>query len=169
MRSSWFGAKLATTSAALTTVGVALATVGAATATAPPTSEPVDHDLSAEEQAAFEVEVEFTQCMRDHGIEGLPEPQVTEDGFVLVGFPLVLPEDWNAAHEACQFIFDDATPDEAGARRRMEADRPGRRLRLCRRQRVLVLGARGRPGQGRAVPRRWRRLFDAIMSAFTAR
>ena len=115
MRSSWFGAKLAATSAALTTVGVALATVGAATATAPPTSEPVDHDLSAEEQAAFEVEVEFTQCMRDHGIEGLPEPQVTEDGFVLVGFPLVLPEDWNAAHEACQFIFDDAAPDETGA------------------------------------------------------
>ena len=114
MRSSRFVAKFAAATAALTTVGASLATVGAATATTPPASEPVDHDLSAEEQAAFEVEVEFAQCMRDHGIEGLPEPQVTEDGFVLVGFPLVLPEGWNAAQEACQYIFDHAAPDEIG-------------------------------------------------------
>jgi hypothetical protein len=136
MRSSRFVATVAAATAALGAVGAGLATAGAANATAPPTTDPAasepaaseptlqsgsvsanaDHDLSAEEEAAFNVEIEFAHCMRDHGIEGLPEPQVTEDGFVLVGFPLVLPEDWDAAQEACQHIFDDAaSPDETGA------------------------------------------------------
>jgi hypothetical protein len=130
MRKSRFVATFAAASAALVAVGAGLATVGAATATGRPTSEPApsvpaaseptvqsgsvtasaDDDLSAEEEAAFNVEIEFADCMRDHGIEGLPDPQVTEDGFVLVGFPLVLREDWNAAQEVCQHVFDDAAP-----------------------------------------------------------
>ena len=54
-----------------------------------------------------------------------------------------------------------STPSDrpGGDRFGVGADRPGRRLRLRRRQRVLVLGAPGRSGQGRAVPRRWRRLL----------
>jgi rubredoxin len=69
-------------------------------------------DLSAEEEAALATEVEWNQCMRDNGIEGLPDPQVNDDGFLLVGFPVVLPEDWNAAQEACQYIHDEAAPPE---------------------------------------------------------
>jgi Pectinacetylesterase len=146
MRNSRFVATFAAATAALIAVGAGLTTVGPATATAPPTSEPArsepaaseptlpsgsvgadaDHDLSAEEEAAFNVEIEFAHCMRDHGIEGLPDPQVTEDGFVLVAFPLVLPEDWNAAQEACQHIFDDAAPaDETGATAGWEKVVPG--------------------------------------------
>ena len=71
------------------------------------------YELSAEEQVALETEVKWTQCMRDNGIEGVPDPQVNEDGFLLVGFPVVLPEDWNAAQEACQYIHDEAGPPEA--------------------------------------------------------
>jgi hypothetical protein len=43
-----------------------------------------DHDLSAAEQAEFETAVEFAQSMRDHGIEGLPDPQVSGNGFLLL-------------------------------------------------------------------------------------
>jgi Pectinacetylesterase len=111
---------------AVLAVGGGLVTGGAAVATAPPTSEPAPPELSSEEEAAFTVEVEFANCMRDHGIEGLPEPQVTEDGFVLVGLPLVLPDDWDAAQDACQHIFDDAaSPDETGATAGWEKIVPG--------------------------------------------
>ena len=78
----------ATTTAATATSAAAATTTAAAAATTAP-------DLTAEEEAAFETEAEWTQCMRDNGIEGLPDPQVNEDGFLLVGFPLVVPEDWN--------------------------------------------------------------------------
>ena len=146
MRNSRFVATFAAATAALVVVGAGLATVGVATATGPPTSEPApsepaasepvvqsgsvsanaDDDLSAEEAAAFNVEVEFAHCMRDHGIEGLPEPQVTDDGFVLVGLPLVLPDDWDAAQDACQHIFDDASQaDETGASAGWEKVVPG--------------------------------------------
>ena len=107
MRGTRFVATFTAVSA-VSAVGGGLATVGAAAATAPPTSEPAPPELSAEEEAAFNVEVEFANCMRDHGIEGLPEPQVTEDGFVLVGLPLVLPDDWDTAQDACQHIFEEA-------------------------------------------------------------
>ena len=86
-------------------------TTATSTTTAATTSVP---ELSAEEQAAFGTEVEWTQCMRDNGIEGLPDPQVNEDGFVVLGFPVVLPDDWNAAQEACQYIHDEADPEQSG-------------------------------------------------------
>jgi hypothetical protein len=82
---------------------------GAATSTAAATSVP---ELSAEEEAAFETEVEWIQCMRDNGIEGLPDPQVNEDGFMLVGVPLELPANWNPAQQACQHIHDGAGAPE---------------------------------------------------------
>jgi Pectinacetylesterase len=146
MRNSRLFATVAAATAVVATMGASLGTVGTAGATAPPPGEPassqpaatestaqtgsvnatVDRDLSAEEQAAFQVEVEFARCMRDHGIEGLPEPRLTEDGFVLVGFPLVLPEGWDAAQEACQHIFDEAAPpDESGAAAGWERVVPG--------------------------------------------
>ena len=84
-------------------------TTGATTTT---TSVP---ELSTDEQAALDTEVKWTQCMRDNGIEGLPDPQVNEDGFLLVGFPLVLPEDWNTAQETCQYVHDEAVPPEQSA------------------------------------------------------
>jgi hypothetical protein len=74
-----------------------------------------DRDLSAAEEASFETESEFARCMRDHGIEGLPDPQIGEDGFMLVGVPFdPTDEDWSAAQEACQPVVDDAaSPDES--------------------------------------------------------
>ena len=117
-------------------------------------------DLSAEEQAAFNVEVEFAHCMRDHGVEGLPEPQVTEDGFVLVGFPLVLTEEWDAAQEACQHIFDDAAPDATGAAAGWEKVVPGGDCQCADGSEFAFWERRGRPDQGRAVPRRRRRMLE---------
>ena len=87
-------------------------TTTSAAATTTTTAAP---ELSAEEQAAFETEVEWTRCMRDNGIEGLPDPQVNEDGFLVVGFPLLPPENWDTAQEACQDIHDEAGPPEQSA------------------------------------------------------
>ena len=77
-----------------------------------------DHDLSAEEQAEFETASKFARCMRDHGIEGLPDPRISGNGFMYVGVPLAPrpSEDWDAAQEACQPVFDAAaSPDGAAA------------------------------------------------------
>ena len=73
---------------------------GAGTTTSTP-------DLTAEEQAEFETAAAFAQCMRDQGLEGLPDPQITGDGFMLIGAPLVFSEEWSAAQEACQHVFGD--------------------------------------------------------------
>ena len=35
--------------------------------------------------------------MRDTGIEGLADQRINEDGSILVGFLMVLPENWNTA------------------------------------------------------------------------
>jgi hypothetical protein len=76
-------------------------------------------DLAAEEEPEFENALAFARCMRDHGIEGMPDPQVSGDGFMLVGVPLVAPGDagaWSAAQEACQPALDEgAPPDGTGA------------------------------------------------------
>ena len=76
-----------------------------------------DHDLSEAEEAEFETASEFARCMRDHGLEEMPDPQVSGNGFMLVGVPLDPQdfEDWDAAQEACQPVVDDAgPPDETG-------------------------------------------------------
>ncbi len=104
-----------------------------------------DHDLPAEQQAEFETASEFARCMREHGIEGLPDPQVSGNGFMFVGVPLAPrpSEGWDAAQEACQPVFDDAaSPDgDRRRRRRLGADRAGRRLPVLGRLGVQLLGA----------------------------
>ena len=56
-----------------------------------------DQDLSAVEEAEFETESEFAKCMRDHGIKGFPDPQVNDDGIMIVGVPWRGDaEHWNA-------------------------------------------------------------------------
>jgi hypothetical protein len=75
-----------------------------------------DHDLSAEQDAELESASGFAACMRDHGIEGFPDPRVSESGFILVGLPLANRRDadeMNSAQEACQHILDDAAPPDA--------------------------------------------------------
>jgi hypothetical protein len=72
------------------------------------------YDLSATEQAAFETEVEYARCLRQHDLEGFPDPQVSGNGYLLVGVPLD-PRDTGrlmAAQEACQYVVDDAAPPE---------------------------------------------------------
>ena len=173
-------ATFAAATAALAAVGATLGTAATAGATAPPPSEPApsepaatestaqsgsisggaEHDLSPEEEAAFQVEVEFAQCMRDHGIAGLPEPQVTEDGFVLVGFPLVLPGGLGRGPRGLSAHLRRGRP--AGYERRCRRLGTGgawRRLYVCRWQRVRLLGAPRRPDQGRVLSRRRRLLF----------
>lgn len=71
-----------------------------------PSDEPTPED------AAFE----FAECMREHGIEDYPDPQVDDNG-VITGGPDD-PEDlspqeqavWQDAQEACQGIVDEASP-----------------------------------------------------------
>ena len=146
MKGSPYVVKFAAATAALATVCAGSVTISAATVPSPPTSEPAGPepaatestlqsgsisggaalDLSAEEEAAFNVEVEFAHCMRDHGVAGLPEPQINEDRFVLVGLPLVLTDEWTAAQAICQDIFDDvAEPESTGAAAGWERVVPG--------------------------------------------
>jgi Pectinacetylesterase len=83
----------------------------ATTAATTPTSA-----LSAEEQAEFDTASDFAQCMRDQGLEGFPDPQLSENGFLLVGAPLAFGEEWSTAQEACQYVFEEAAPpDQTGA------------------------------------------------------
>jgi hypothetical protein len=58
-------------------------------------------DLSAEEKAVLEDNKEFAECLREHGIEDYPDPQISEGGYVLSGAPLRPDDDWQAAQEAC--------------------------------------------------------------------
>ena len=89
--------------AAFAAATLALATAGAAGATAPPTSDPV-------QEAAFE----YAQCLRDNGIEEYPDPQVREDGGVLILSPLDVADASNeevaAAQAACLHILEEAGP-----------------------------------------------------------
>jgi len=85
-----------------------------------------ERELSGEERTAFEREREFARCMRDQGIEGFPDPQVSGDGFVLVGAPMGEPDEaWNAAQEACQSVFDDADGEDETAAAGWEEVVPG--------------------------------------------
>jgi hypothetical protein len=87
------------------------ATTANPTTTTTTTSVP---DLSAEQESEFETELEFARCMRDNGVDDLPDPQVNENGVLVVGVPWARDADeWGAAQEACQQIVDDATPPEA--------------------------------------------------------
>jgi rubredoxin len=72
--------------------------------------------LSAEEQAWFETASEFASCMRHHGVDGLPDPQLSGNGFMLQGVPLTASDmdAWYAAQEACQYVFEEAAPPDQG-------------------------------------------------------
>ena len=73
----------------------AVATVDAVDATAPPSSNP-------EREAAFE----FAQCMRDHGVDDFPDPQISADGSIHIDAPAgVGQEELAAAREACEHIL----------------------------------------------------------------
>jgi Pectinacetylesterase len=74
------------------------------------------HELSADREAELETESEFAQCVRDHGIDGFPDPEVNEDGFKVVGAPWERDlEAWNEAQQACQRIFEEAAAGETAA------------------------------------------------------
>src|SRR5262245_7157568 len=42
-----------------------------------------DLGLSADEEAEFDTALALARCLRDHGIEGLPDPQLSGKGFML--------------------------------------------------------------------------------------
>jgi hypothetical protein len=65
--------------------------------------------------------------MRDNGVDGLPDPQIDETGFMLVGVPWERDaQKWGEAQPACQHIFDDAAPpDETGTAAGWERVVPG--------------------------------------------
>jgi hypothetical protein len=91
-------------------------TVPAPTSERPAATTEDTFHLSAEEEAAFEVESRFTQCMREHGIGSLPDPQLIGNGFMLIGVPLTEPsEEWTAAQDACQPVLNDEAPEDTSA------------------------------------------------------
>ena len=100
------------------TVAVDSTTTTVAAAASEPVATTTERtfDLSADEEAVFEAESRFAQCMRENGITGLPDPQVSGNGFMLVGVPFAEPsEEWNAAQDACQSVFDDSAPEDGTA------------------------------------------------------
>jgi hypothetical protein len=97
------------TIASLTVAGLLGACVGDASAGS-------DRELSAEEEAEFETESEFARCMREQGIDGFPDPQVTENGYKLVGVPWERDaEAWNETAQACDPDAAAAAPGENAA------------------------------------------------------
>jgi hypothetical protein len=79
-------------------------------------SDSSDRDLSAEQEAQLETETKFAQCLREQGLEGYPDPRVSESGYLLTGIPFGAGEEWQAAQEACvHFVDEAAAPDETGA------------------------------------------------------
>ena len=97
------------------------------TTSTPATTTP-GPDLSAEQQAEFATEVDFARCMRDHGIDDFPDPQVNESGYMMVGIPWETDAaEWNEAQQrTCQYIFDDAAqPDDMGGAAAWEKVVPG--------------------------------------------
>jgi hypothetical protein len=73
------------------------------------TTSSSDDDGSSQEDALFE----FAQCMRDHGLEDFPDPQVDADGGISIGGSMADrrdSEEFKAAQEACEHILDDARP-----------------------------------------------------------
>ena len=104
-------------------VGIAVAAVGAAGLIGACSDDggggtagsPTTRALSTEEAAEFQIAAEFAECIREQGLEGFPDPQIVGDGFMHVGAPLTGPgasEEWDAAQEACQFVFEDALGQE---------------------------------------------------------
>ena len=94
------------------------ADAGGTTTTTATTTTVADPDLSGEAEAMFETESEFAQCMRDNGVDGFPDPQVNENGFIVVGIPFAARGDveMDAARQVCQRVFDNAgPPDTTGA------------------------------------------------------
>jgi Pectinacetylesterase len=79
-------------------------------------SASANHDLSAEEEAQLETETEFAQCLREQGLEGYPDPRVSQSGYLLTGVPFGAGEEWQAAQEACVHVVDEAVaPDDTDA------------------------------------------------------
>jgi Pectinacetylesterase len=119
-------ARLIATVATVAAVAAASGTIGAASATAPPTSEPAMTEpattdsvapnggdaLSADAEEVLAMESEFAQCMRDHGVDGYPDPHLDEDGFIVVGIPFGRRDDTeiDAGREACQHIYQQGGP-----------------------------------------------------------
>jgi hypothetical protein len=71
---------------------------------------------SDDKQAAVEdAGLEFAQCMRDHGFEDFPDPQVDADGGITIGKPESVihasREKWEAANEACDSVLNEAKPE----------------------------------------------------------
>jgi hypothetical protein len=64
------------------------------------------------EEEREEAELEFAQCMREHGID-FPDPQFEEGGGILQMMPEGTEDDpkFEEAQEACQPILDAVQPD----------------------------------------------------------
>jgi hypothetical protein len=75
-----------------------------------------DQDLSATQAAEFQTEMGFARCMRAEGIEGFPDPQVSESGLMTVAVPWEADgEEWQAAADACHPDDEEPASDEGAA------------------------------------------------------
>ena len=130
MRRSRLVATFAAVCAALATVGAASASASATRAPAPSvpaTTDTVvpsgsisatgDDELSAQAVEVLEMESEFAHCMRENGIANYPDPQVNDDGIIVVGVPFGEQgnSEMDSAREACQHIYQQGGPPESPA------------------------------------------------------
>jgi uncharacterized protein (DUF885 family) len=78
---------------------------------APP---PLDEEEQAELRKAT---LEFSKCMREHGVDDFPDPQFEEGGGVLMQLPEGTEDDpqFEEAQETCQPILDAVQPDGPSA------------------------------------------------------
>jgi hypothetical protein len=80
-------------------------------------SSSAEADLTEAQQAELETMQKFADCIRENGLEDYPDPEVDENGYALSGHPFEdRAEDFMAAQEECQYVFEDRREPEGDAR-----------------------------------------------------
>jgi hypothetical protein len=86
-----------------------------------------------DDSAAQDATLEYAQCMRDHGVEDFPDPEVGENGEYQLSTPEVADQDeFQAADEECKPILDEAQREGHQLSPEEQAERQDQALALAR-------------------------------------
>jgi hypothetical protein len=86
-----------------------------------------------EASAAQDATLEYAQCMRDHGIEDFPDPEVGEDGEFQLSTPEIAdPDEFEAADDECKPILDEAQREGNQLSPEEQAERQDQALAMAR-------------------------------------
>ena len=96
-------------------------------------SDDTSSDGGDDESAAQDATLEYAQCMRDHGVEDFPDPEVGENGEFQLSTPEVADqEEFEAADEECKPILDEARSQGNQLSPEEQAERQDQALAMAR-------------------------------------